>query len=57
VLGNPQPDLLFTIQTQIFAGKTQNLWMNIRGQADVHGVDMGDKANPRRAGTLPLFTA
>ena len=55
MLGNPQPDLLFTIQAQILAGKTQNLWMNVRGQPDVHGVDVGDKANPRRARDIPSF--
>jgi hypothetical protein len=31
--------------------------MNVRGQPDVHGVDVGDKANPRRAWNVTSFTA
>jgi hypothetical protein len=55
MLRNPQPDIFIPVQTEIFTGKTQNLWMNIRRQTDVHGIDVGNKANPRRAWTLPFL--
>ena len=55
MLSDAQPDLFFSVQTEVFTSKTQDLWMNIRRQPDVNGIDMGNKANPRRACDIASF--
>ncbi|CAH0288987.1 hypothetical protein SRABI106_03461 [Rahnella aquatilis] len=42
-----QPDIQRLVQTHILTGKTQCLRMNIRAQADIHGIDMRDKTDTR----------
>ena len=52
MLGDPQPDVFFAVQAEVFTIEAQDLRMNIRRQSDVHGVDVGDKAHARRAGRV-----
>ena len=52
MFGDAQPDILLCVQAEILAVKAQRLRMNIGGEADVNGINMGDKAHARRGGAV-----